>query len=269
MKNKELILTKGLPYNPKMFSLIGAAALAFTVLLLSVISACKNDRFRQHRPPVAGICISFDDYSVDEWFSLRALFLRYNARVTFFVTKFDTLSAEQVQKLRVLQSDGHEIAFHGAKHLLSEHYIKAHSMDEYLQEEVIKGIRIMADSGFRTTSFAYPYSAKYWFTDHQLLNYFYVLRSSLPLKEEPDMMDAVFYKFDGGRLIDALCIDKGNGWTTEKLARAMLRAKQRNEALILFGHQPGLTFDVAFLEEILKKAQQHELTFLRVTDLVV
>jgi peptidoglycan/xylan/chitin deacetylase (PgdA/CDA1 family) len=100
----------------------------FFFCLLAMLASCKNDHYRQHPTAKAGLCLSFDDYCVDEWFTLRELFLKYNARVTFFVTKFDTLTTTQVQKLRILQQDGHEIGFHGARHFLSEHQIKKHSM---------------------------------------------------------------------------------------------------------------------------------------------
>lgn len=242
----------------------------FTLLLVTItLTACKNDHYRQHPIARASLCLSFDDYSVDEWFALRPLFIKYNSRVTFFVTRFDTLTTAQVQKLRILQQDGHEIGFHGARHVLSEHYIKQYSMDQYLQEEIIEGLRVMADSGFRSTSFAYPYSAKYWFTDHHLLNYFYLLRSSVPLRGDITKFNEVYYKFDGGRLIMALSIDRNQGLTKELVSRAMVRARTQNEALILFGHEPETSFDIDFLEEILRLAQQHGLQYLRISDLVI
>lgn len=262
MSNRSITANKNDKWNR-----IAFCALIFACVL--VFSSCKNDHYRQHRAAQASLCLSFDDYSVDEWFTLRELFLKYDARVTFFVTKFDTLTAAQVQKLRILQQDGHEIAFHGARHFLSEHYIKKYSMDQYLQEEIVKGLKVMADSGFRTTSFAYPYSAKYWFTDKELLNYFYVLRSSLPLKGDIAKMDNIYYPFDGGRLIMAISIDRGKGLNKELLAKAMDRARERKEALLLHGHEPGLSFDVTFLEEILQLAQANELAFLRVSDLII
>lgn len=235
--------------------------IALLFVALSV-TACKND-YRQHRAAKAALCLSFDDYSVDAWFALRPLFIKYNARVTFFVTKFDTLTAAQVQKLRILQQDGHEIGFHGARHILSENYIKKFSMDQYLQEEIIKSLRVTADSGFRTTSFAYPYSAKYWFTDHHLLNYFYVLRSSLPVQGDITKLNDVYYKFDGSRLIMALSIDRNQGLTKEEISKAMQRAQTQNEALMLFGHEPEFSFDTNFLEEILSQAQQHGLAYFK------
>lgn len=249
----------------------GGSTLCLLLLFMCVgsLTSCKNDHYRQHRKAQASLCLSFDDHCVDEWFTLRELFLKYDARVTFFVTKFDTLTAAQVQKLRILQQDGHEIGFHGARHFLSEHYIKKYSMDQYLQEEIVKGLTVMADSGFRTTSFAYPYSAKYWFTDRELLNYFYILRSSLPLQGQIAEMDDIYYPFDGGRLITAISMDRGQGLSKELLTKAMDRAKEKKEALLLHGHEPGLSFDVSFLEEILQLAQANQLEFLRVSDLVI
>jgi hypothetical protein len=179
--------------------------IAFCMLIFAFVmslSSCKNDHFRQHPAAQASLCLSFDDYGVNEWFTLRELFLKYEARVIFFVTK-------------------------------------------------------------------YPYSAKYWFTDKELLNYFYVLRSSLPIKGDIAKMDNIFYPFDGGRLIMAISIDRGKGLNKKLLAKAMGRARERKEALLLHGHEPGRSFDVTFLEEILQLAQANQLAFLRVSDLVI
>jgi peptidoglycan/xylan/chitin deacetylase (PgdA/CDA1 family) len=142
--------------------------LLFLVVTANLVACNSYDHYQYRKPAQSAICLSFDDYPVDKWFELRELFLKYDAHVTFFVARFDTLTPNQIEKLRILQSDGHEIGFHGAKHLLSEYYIKDHSLDEYVQNEIIAGINKMNASGFYPTSFAYPYSAKYW---AQIKNY--------------------------------------------------------------------------------------------------
>src|SRR5438034_1387906 len=53
----------------------------------------------------AGICLSFDDRYIKEWHEMRALLNRYHARVTFFVSQFDSLSATEIQMLADLQND--------------------------------------------------------------------------------------------------------------------------------------------------------------------
>lgn len=252
--------------------MIGLAYRRYFVYALLVVGGCTpNDRYAHAVTARGGVCISFDDRSVNEWFGLRELLLKYDARVTFFVTQWDSLSLDEKSKLRMLQNDGHEIGFHGVRHLLSEHYIKAHSLEKYMTDEIVPGIQAMNKDGFYPTSFAYPYSAKYWFTDRELLKYFYVLRSeAIPQEGElPANVDAAFYDYEGKRLTYALSLENKSLWTDTELNRALDRAADENEVLVLYGHVPGATTDLKLLEDVLRQASQRNLKFQRMSDLVV
>jgi ribosomal protein L19 len=78
---------------------------------------CNNNDERY-----SGICLSFDDRSINEWFELRELLNGNEVRATFFITQADSLNSLEIHKLKVLQNDGHEIGFHGNMHVLSEYY---------------------------------------------------------------------------------------------------------------------------------------------------
>lgn len=241
------------------------------VFLLSGLVACNQQDSYKHRTQLeGGICISFDDRTVDQWFELRELFNKYNAKVTFFVTRFDSLSAAQVGKLKILQADGHEIGFHGVLHVVSEQYIKEHSLLEYLDHEIVSGINTMNAQGFYPTSFSYPYSAKYTGTDKELLKYFYVLRSEAIIKKGVDIVtvNEAYYKHDGERLVYAMAIDRNGPLNSAIVEQAMKRAIEKKEVLMLYGHEPGRTFDTAFLEQILKLSRDKSLKFFRASDLV-
>jgi peptidoglycan/xylan/chitin deacetylase (PgdA/CDA1 family) len=249
--------------SQKLFSkyfLITALWLGFT--------SCDNSHYQYSPDPEPGIFLSFDDYCVDEWYRLRDMFLQYDAHVTFYVTKFDTLTEDQIWLLKVLQKDGHEIGFHGAHHILSEYYIEDHSLKEYLKYEIATGLDTMNNHDFFPTSFAYPYSAKYWGTDRELLKYFHTVRSSLPFKGELENMEDVFYQFDGSRLLYAVSIDEGKGLDLQQIEKAIQKAKRDKSVLMLHGHEPGTDFDQKFLAEILQLAKKHQLKFFRATDLV-
>lgn len=243
---------------------------AFIILLSSCIyfGCTPKDNYLHKVQRQAGICLSFDDRSIQEWYDLRHLLKRYHANVTFFVTQWDSLTQDEIAKLRELQLDGHEIGFHGALHVVSEYYIKDHSIDKYLNDEIAAGIRSMRESQFYPTSFAYPYSAKYWGTDSELLKYFYVIRSEKPLKEggKPDELDEVYYDFKGQRLVYALSLE--GRLTTDQLSAALSRAKDKNEVLILYGHVPGKTVSLKLLEEVLLIANRKGLKFFRTSELV-
>lgn len=240
------------------------------LLLLTFACSCtRNDTYQHKTSSQGGVCISFDDRTIDQWFELRELYNQYNARVTFFVTRFDSLTPAQVEKLRVLQSDGHEIGFHGALHVVSERYIREYSMEEYLTNEIVNGINTMNRNGFYPTSFSYPYSAKYKGTDEELLKYFYVLRNEVVLREEDNIVDAgVFFKHDGSRLVNAIAIDRNSALTPEQLKAGMEHAARTKQVLLLYGHEPNRTFDPKTLELIFKLAQQNGLKYFRISDLI-
>ncbi len=234
------------------------------ILLLSILFlACQHER----KP--AGVWISFDDRSVDAWYGLRDLFEKHDVIATFFITQPDSLSSSEIAKLKELQQDGHEIGFHGSMHVLSEHYIKEHGYDDYLDREIDRGVATMREMGFEVTSFAYPYGAKYWFTDFLLKRRFQLLRGVAALAEEKDLttMDEIYYTFGGDRTLDAIGFDNNAGITHSMLAEAMTRAKENGELVMLYAHIPtdsrekGYYFDVETLEFIINQAKAHELVF--------
>ncbi|MEI9920689.1 MAG: polysaccharide deacetylase family protein [Bacteroidota bacterium] len=236
------------------------------LLLISLLSSCS------HTKKNPGICISFDDRSIHEWSTLKPLLNSYNAHVTFFVTQFDSLTHEEIQLLKDLQSDGHEIGSHGAMHVLSETYIKEHSYNEWLEKEIDADIANLKGNGFNPTSFAYPYGAKYWFTDHLLKQRFEIVRSVAPLTDPIEDIDDIFYDFDNDRTLSAIGFDKDSGMTEEKIERALNRAVQQNEVLMIYAHIPGdgngnSSFDVKFLEKILAASANRGMTFYRFNDL--
>jgi len=245
-------------------------------LLLFIIGlvfvSCNKDI--ESRYP--GICLSFDDRTVDEWFHLRELLNDNNVKVTFFITQPDSLSKTEIDKLKILAVDGHEIGFHGSMHVLSENYIKQNSYSDYLDHEINQGINSMDSLGFNCVSFAYPYGAKYWFTDLLLLQKFKFLRGVSPLNKEKDLtqIEDIYYSFDGDRTLTAIGIDNISGIDENMIDQAMERIINNKEILMLFAHSPttqekttGYTFSIDLLTYIIQKANENNINFYRIQDL--
>jgi peptidoglycan/xylan/chitin deacetylase (PgdA/CDA1 family) len=233
----------------------------------------------------AGVAISFDDHFIDEWFALRPLFQKYNAKVTFFVTCPDSLTAEEIYKLKQLQSDGHEIGFHGTIHGKSTELIAGGS-DKYKEIELMPGLANMAKAGFKPTSYAHPGGNHNEQVDSVLLaSGFKILRDVAISRRKlmgfqmyalaPRLMPWIYYDFDNEHIVDALLIDEDSGLTEPEMNEALAKAKNTNKALMLFGHEPlygkpqngEYGFDVPFLEKILKQAQQQNLKFYTMSEL--
>lgn len=90
----------------------------FVLVCNLVFSSCYMSKNQQ-----PGICLSFDDRTIEAWYEMRSLLNRYDAKVTFFISEFDSLSEKEIQWLNELAADGHEIGSHGAMHVNAEYYI--------------------------------------------------------------------------------------------------------------------------------------------------
>ena len=214
--------------------------------------------------------MSFDDRSIDEWFKLRKLFNENQVKVTFFITQPDSLSSTELDKLRILEKDGHEIGFHGNMHVSAESYIKEKSLVDYLDKEINMGMRAMDSLGFNCVSFAYPYGSKYWFTDFLLLKKFNFIRGVSGLNYEKDLtkIDGIYYSFENEKILSAIGIDVNSGIDEGMIDRALNRAVNKKEILMLYAHTPaklneakGYSFDIEFLRHIIEKANEKDIHF--------
>lgn len=239
------------------------------VFLLVILSNCsRTDRS-------SGICLSFDDRTINEWYAMMPLLDKHQARVTFFVSEFDSLRPDEILKLRAFAERGHEIASHGALHVNAETYIREHGYGAYLDDEVDHSIKVMKQAGLDPVSFAYPYGAKYWLTDFLLLQRFSCLRSVTALEDGADitMLDDMFYDFNGDDKLSAVGIDVNSGLTRQMVKRAIERSVAKEEVMMLYGHAPVAAgdslyrFDPGMLEFILEACKKNGLRFYTFKDL--
>lgn len=220
-----------------------------------------------------GVAISFDDAYVNEWHGLRDLLNKHAAKVTFFVSDFDLLPAESVEKLRILQSDGHEIAFHGLRHLSAGKFIAEHSLDKYLQTEIFPGIGAMMRCGFSPATFSYPYGVRSQQIDGALLKYFKHVRGVVCTNSKKRLADfrQIYYKHDKG-LVFAAGIDNVYGNKVEEIRDAMKKAADGKKTLLLYAHRISdeagdYCTPASRMEALLEYASKVGLTFYRMKDL--
>jgi peptidoglycan/xylan/chitin deacetylase (PgdA/CDA1 family) len=106
------------------------------------------------RPAMA---LAFDDTAVDLWYGIRDRLAAHGARVTFFVTRWDTIGQPQRDELRELHDLGHDVEPHTVNHVHAPAYVAEHGMDAYLADEVLPSIEAMRDAGYPPTTLAFPY----------------------------------------------------------------------------------------------------------------
>jgi peptidoglycan/xylan/chitin deacetylase (PgdA/CDA1 family) len=117
----------------------------------------------------AGLLLSFDDDHTASWERYFDLFDKYKARVTFFINGTPAPPANSFCARAV--SRGHDVGYHSLNHL----DLRKMSRNEF-NLETIESVKSFRDSGFRLSSFAYPYGFYEPWMHDALLRYFGTLR---------------------------------------------------------------------------------------------
>jgi Polysaccharide deacetylase len=99
-----------------------------------------------------GICLSFDDTEVDDWYLLRPLLAQYSAHVSFMVTRYFEFTDAQKQELHTLYADGNSIEAHGVNHI----EFADQDIATYVATEVQPSIDILVADGFTPVAYAHP-----------------------------------------------------------------------------------------------------------------
>src|SRR5262249_23227958 len=121
--------------------------------------------------PRGGLALAFDDDDVAGWFSLRDTFAAHGAHVTLFVTRWHELTDDELAMLATLAADGHDLQAHSWEHVNAIHYVEAHGIDGYMEDEVLPSLQIMIDAGYHPTAFAFPFGASTTSIDDAVLRH--------------------------------------------------------------------------------------------------
>lgn len=125
-----------------------------------------------------GLAFSFDDHDIRGWHALLPLFARYGAKVTFFISAYQTLDAEERSLLHELEAAGHAVEYHSTNHLDAAAYVSEHGAESYLADEILPGLTAMRADGFAPQVFAYPFGARSAASDEALRATFPLVRGS-------------------------------------------------------------------------------------------
>ncbi|MBK7537152.1 MAG: polysaccharide deacetylase family protein [Myxococcales bacterium] len=123
------------------------------------------------------LALSFDDHDLVGWTSLQPAFERTRSQVTFFVSAYLDLSAEERGQLRTLATLGHDIQFHSTWHQNAESYTAEHGVTAYVDNEILPALTAMRTDGFAPTVFAYPFGARTSTVDDAMIPHFQHLRA--------------------------------------------------------------------------------------------
>ena len=223
-----------------------------TLLLLSCTEQKKE----------AGIAFTFDDHSVDEWYSQRSLFQKYNIHATFFISKPHLLDSTQIEQLKILAADGHEIACHGYQHKNALNY----QPKDYLNEEIKPALQKMREIGFEPTAFAYPFGTSTAELDSMLLSYFKTIRKATYNISDTtiDQYVEIYANSKNYRIVNAMGIDNNYAISPENFESGIKRALKNKETLVVYAHiinssNEEYTIHPEYLEKLFLICQKHHI----------
>jgi PKD repeat protein len=217
----------------------------------------------------AGVAITFDDYTVDQWYAIRGILNKNNAHVTFFVSQFACLDQDEINKLKTLQADGNEIAFHGMYHEDAAAYLKTHSIQQYLDYEIIPGINLMKNEGFNPVDFSYPHGSDDPAATQALEGYFDHVRDT-----SYSWDDTIYYQYGSNKgFISGIGMDESYGHSITDIYNGISRAKTEDKILIFYGHEPVAANPQMYqtshdrLEKILQYVSDNDLKTFTISEL--
>ena len=248
----------------------------FKIILLCTffLFACENKKPTinpKPKHPNAGVVITFDDTSVDEWDQADKILRLYSWKATFCVSKINTLTYPEITKLQKLQQEGHEIAGHGYNHFKAPDYVAENGIDKYIDQEINPMLDLMHFYSLKVTSFAYPYGFRNAEIDSALLKKFKIVRGTTYGTEAPFFQ---YCYFNNSRSVLAIGIDTDYpNFNIPYLLKLLEFAKRKNKILILYGHKPvdnitaNYQTETSTLQLICNYVQQHKMTFYHLSDL--
>ncbi|MCK5845966.1 MAG: polysaccharide deacetylase family protein [Bacteroidales bacterium] len=244
----------------------------FSISIVFVITfAGCNNKADLYKYENGGVVITFDDHYVQKWLMADSALQKYNWKASFCLTLHNRLTDDQIQGLKYLELQGHEIAGHGLQHLNAIEYIKTNSIDNYLQSEVDPMIELMNKSFHNVTSFAYPNGSRNKDLDNKLFTRFKILRSTTNNSNPPEEQDCFF---TGSHLVMAWGIDQSyEHYSKELLIQLLNYTHENNLILILYAHRPTKEISIKYqveistLEYICNFVEENNMKFLRLKDL--
>jgi peptidoglycan/xylan/chitin deacetylase (PgdA/CDA1 family) len=220
------------------------------VILVCFFSGCKKfDKAGQVQVP--GIVLTFDDDRVDNWYQNLPLLDSAGARVTFYICKYNRFTPEQKEKLRVIQSHGHEIAFHSTNHynMMDYVYKYKHPIEVMMKNEIEDGLKLMNRDGFYPITFAYPMGAHNGVFDKMLKRYF---RSVRALNGTNDFSKSLC-EIEKNDVLYGLGIDKSSNRSDANVMQVLKTASEHKNCAVLVGHDINSAIKLSVTKERLMK----------------
>lgn len=206
--------------------------LTLIIIILFVSFSCNKNDVTPGGNTRGGIALTFDDYSIDNWYRYINVLDSLGAKATFYISNYNKLTVEQKNKLHDIQKRGHEIAFHSTNHVNFVKYADSAGCNKLIKKEIADGLRMMNNDGFYPTTFAYPYGQHNDKLDKLLLKHFKSVRALNGTQDLSRSLSSI----GNNQLIFGLGIDESSKRDLGKIEGLLYLAQQRNSCATLLVH---------------------------------
>ena len=226
------------------------AGITISLLLMLFISGCAKFQ-KEGSVNDPGVVITFDDNYVDNWTEYLPMLDSAGVRATFYICKYNRFTADQKAKLKLIQSHGHEIAFHSTNHynMMDYVYKHKHTMEEWIKREIEDGLKMMNYDGFYPQTFAYPAGAHNGLSDKMLQRYFKSVRA---LNGTNDFAKSLV-PTEKNEVLYGLGIDKSSKRSDETVLQVIKSASDNRDCAIFVAHNINGPTNLSVTKERLLK----------------
>lgn len=252
-----------------MFSKTSGLIVCLLIGSLFLFPHCSKQYEKRGYMHESGIALTFDDDRIDNWYSYLPFLDSNNIKATFYICKYHLLTQDQKNKLQILKSHGHEIAFHSSNHYnMVEYVVKHHhTIGELMQNEIEYDLKKMERDGFYPVTFAYPYGAHTGELDKLLKRYFKSVRA---LNGSTDYSKSLA-PLDKNDVLYGFGIDKSSKHSDECLNKLLRSAKNNSCCAILVAHDINknsrLSVTLERLQQIAATAKELGLRYYTISEI--
>ena len=163
------------------------------------------------------------------------------------------LDSSQINKLKILASEGHEVACHGYQHK----DVLDYQTEDYINQEIKPALQKMREIGFEPAVFAYPFGTSTAEMDSILLHYFKTIRkATYNIRDTTiDQYADIYANSNNYRIVNAMGIDYNFAISPENFETGIKRALKNKEILIVYAHRidssnENYTIDPEYLKKL-------------------
>ena len=232
--------------------------LLFCLLTAAVVSGAAEK---------GAVCFTFDDYAGTNWLKADALFKKYKAHVTFFVS--GVITPEKAAVMKKLQAAGHSIGLHTLRHRNAFPLPAQWSMTDYFEKEVKPQLELCRKAGLDVQGFAYPNNRRNETVDRELFKYFNYLRAG------KGKAKALFY---GAKDVKEKMVLGGGGIgpyyksNAGELKKILAEAAEKKALVVFFSHDiypkaRSVHMPEELLEELLSAARELDMKIIGINEI--